>query len=72
MTSLSAIIFLISARWRIVTASILSEWEQGGISIAAAYSTVIIFVVFIAIGVLYFVTRKLLGSRGDVDLTLGV
>ena len=45
MTSLSAIIFLISARWRIVTASILSEWEQGGVSIAAAYSTVIIVLV---------------------------
>ena len=62
MTSLSAIIFLVSARWRIVTASILSEWEQGGISIAAAYSTVIIVLVLIAIGVLYFFTRKLLGG----------
>jgi iron(III) transport system permease protein len=72
MTSLSAIIFLVSARWRIVTASILSEWEQGGVSIAAGYSTVIIVVVLIAIGVLYFVTRKLLVGRGDVDLTLGV
>jgi iron(III) transport system permease protein len=72
MTSLSAIIFLVSARWRIVTASILSEWEQGGVSIAACYSTVIIVVVLIAIGVLYFVTRKLLAGRGDVDLTLGV
>jgi iron(III) transport system permease protein len=71
MTSLSAIIFLVSARWRIVTASILSEWEQGGVSIAAGYSTVIIVVVLIAIGVLYFVTRKLLGGRGEVDLTLG-
>lgn len=71
MTSLSAIIFLVSARWRIVTASILSEWEQGGVSIAAGYSTVIIIVVFIAIGVLYFITRKILGGRGDVDLTLG-
>ncbi len=71
MTSLSAIIFLVSARWRIVTASILSEWEQGGVSIAAGYSTVIIVVVLIAIGVLYFVTRKLLAGRGDVDLTLG-
>ena len=71
MTSLSAIIFLVSARWRIVTASILSEWEQGGVSIAAAYSTVIIVLVLIAIGVLYFITRKLLGGRGDVDLKLG-
>jgi iron(III) transport system permease protein len=71
MTSLSAIIFLVSARWRIVTASILSEWEQGGISIAAAYSTVIILFVLIAIGVLYFATNKLLRGRGDVDLTWG-
>ncbi len=71
MTSLSAIIFLISARWRIVTASILSEWEQGGVGIAAAYSTVIIVVVLIAIGVLYVLTRKILRGRGDVDLTLG-
>ncbi len=73
MTSLSAIIFLISARWRIVTASILSEWEQGGVSIAAAYSTVIIILVLIAIGVLYWLTRRVLKGRGDVDMdmTLG-
>lgn len=71
MTSLSAIIFLVSARWRIVTASILSEWEQGGVSIAAAYSTTIILFVLIAIGGLYFITNRLLRGRGDVDLTLG-
>ena len=50
----------------------MSEWEQGGVSIAAGYSTVIIVLVLIAIGVLYFITRKLLAGRGDVDLTLGV
>jgi iron(III) transport system permease protein len=71
MTSLSAIIFLVSPQWRIVTASILSEWEQGGISVAAAYSTVIILFVLVAIGVLYFITDKLLRGRGDVDLSLG-
>ena len=47
MTSLSAIIFLVSPRWRIVTASILSEWEQGGVGVAAAYSTTIIVLVLI-------------------------
>jgi iron(III) transport system permease protein len=71
MTSLSAIIFLVSPQWRIVTASILSEWEQGGVGVAAAYSTTIIVLVLIAIGVLYLVVNKLLGGRGDVDLTLG-
>ncbi|HQE92508.1 MAG TPA: iron ABC transporter permease [Anaerolineae bacterium] len=63
MTSVSAIIFLVSARWRIVTAAIMSEWEQGGISIAAAYSTTIILFVLIAIGGLYFVTNRMLRSR---------
>jgi iron(III) transport system permease protein len=72
MTSLSAIIFLVSARWRIITATIMSEWEQGGISIAAAYMTVIIVVVLIAIALLYFLTGRMLRGRGDVDLTLGV
>ena len=71
MTSLSAIIFLVSARWRIVTASILSEWEQGGVSIAAAYSTVIIVFVLLAIGILYWLTYRLMRGRGDVDLNIG-
>ncbi|MEW5872931.1 MAG: iron ABC transporter permease [Chloroflexota bacterium] len=71
MTSLSAIIFLVSPRWRIVTASILSEWEQGGISIAAAYSTVIIVFVLLAIGLLYLITAKVLRGRGEVDLSIG-
>jgi iron(III) transport system permease protein len=71
MTSLSAIIFLVSPRWRIVTASILSEWEQGGVSLAAAYATVIIALVLVAIGIMYVVTHRVLRGRGDVDLTLG-
>lgn len=72
MTSLSAIIFLVSPRWRIVTASILSEWEQGGVSIAAAYSTVIIFFVLAAIGILSILTKRLFRERGGIDLSLGV
>ena len=72
MTSLSAIIFLISAKWRIVTASILSEWEQGGVSIAAAYSTLIILFVMIAIVVLNIVTNRLLRGREGVDLSQGL
>ena len=70
MTSLSAIIFLVSPRWRIVTASILSEWEQGGVGVAAAYSSTIIVLVLIAIGVLYLVVNKLFRGR-EVDLSLG-
>jgi iron(III) transport system permease protein len=71
MTSLSAIIFLVTARWRIVTASILSEWEQGGVSIAAAYSTVIIVIVLLAIGLIYLITRRLMGPDGEANISLG-
>jgi iron(III) transport system permease protein len=71
MTSLSAIIFLVTARWRIVTASILSEWEQGGVAIAAAYSTVIIVIVLLAIGFISLSTRRLMSQGGDVDISLG-
>jgi iron(III) transport system permease protein len=71
MTSVSAIIFLVSAKWRIVTASILSEWEQGGVSIAAAYSTVIILFVLIAIFVLNLIVNKLFKGRSSVDMTQG-
>jgi iron(III) transport system permease protein len=71
MTSLSAIIFLVSPRWRIVTASILSEWEQGGISMAAAYSTLIILFVLAAISLLYFLTGRLMRRRGGIDITWG-
>lgn len=69
MTSLSAIVFLISAKWRIVTASILSEWEQGGVSIAAAYSTLIIVLVLLAIALLNMITNRLLRGREGVDLS---
>jgi iron(III) transport system permease protein len=72
MTSVSAIIFLVSAKWRIVTASILSEWEQGGVNIAAAYSTLIIAFVMIAIAVLNILTKRLFRGREGVDLSQGL
>ena len=53
MTSLSAIIFLSTAKWPILTAMIMSEVEQGGTSLAAAYSMILIFIVLAAIGLMY-------------------
>lgn len=71
MTSLSAIIFLVTARWRIVTASILSEWEQGGVAIAAAYSTVIIIIVLVVIGLIYLIARRATGQDVDTNMQVG-
>jgi iron(III) transport system permease protein len=71
MTSLSAIIFLSNPKWRILTVEILSAVEQGGMSLAAAYSVILILIVLIAIGLTYFVLGRTLGSAGQqVDLSL--
>lgn len=68
MTSLSAIIFLVSAKWRIVTAIIMSGWEQEGISYAAVFSTVIIVVVLIFIGLINLITNKVLKIDTNIDI----
>jgi iron(III) transport system permease protein len=69
MTSLSAIIFLSSAKWPILTALIMSEVEQGGTSVAAAYSFVLILIVLAAIGLMYAIVGR--AFRGGVELSMG-
>jgi len=71
MTSLSAIIFLSTPKWRILTVEILSAVEQGGLSLAAAYSMILITIVLVAIGLTYLILGRTLGSSGEqVDLSL--
>ncbi len=71
MTSLSAIIFLTTAEWPILTVWILSEVEQGGMSTAAAYSVILIGIVLAAISLLYAVLGRTFAQREDVDLSIG-
>lgn len=71
MTSLSAVVFLTTAQWPILTVWILSEVEQGGMSVAAAYSIILIAIVLAAIGLMSFWLQRTYGARQDVDLTLG-
>jgi iron(III) transport system permease protein len=71
ITSLSAIIFLTNPRWRILTALILSEVEQGGMSVAAAYSVLLIVLVLGAIGVISVVAGRAFRTEEGVDMALG-
>lgn len=71
MTSLSAIIFLTTAEWPILTVWILSEVEQGGMSTAAAYSVILIAIVLAAIGLTYLWLGRAFASQQNVDLTMG-
>ncbi|MEA3335148.1 MAG: iron ABC transporter permease [Chloroflexota bacterium] len=68
MTSLSAIIFLTTPKWRILTVQILSEVEQGGLNIATAYAMIVIFIVLIAIGLFYLIMDRAYSSDLDIDL----
>ncbi len=71
MTSLSAIIFLSNPKWRILTVEILGAVEQGGMSLAAAYSMILIVIVLAAIGLTYLILGRTLGSAGErVDLNV--
>ncbi|MBI4789120.1 MAG: iron ABC transporter permease [Chloroflexi bacterium] len=70
MTSLSAIIFLSSAKWPILTALIMSEVDQGGISLAAAYSVILILIVLAAIALLYAWAGRAFRTTG-IGMTLG-
>ena len=71
MTSLSAIIFLTTSEWPILTVWILSEVEQGGMSTAAAYSVILIAIVLAAIGLMYLFIGRAFATAENVDLTLG-
>ena len=71
MTSLSAVIFLTTAQWPILTVWILSEVEQGGMSVAAAYSVILIAIVLAAIGLMSLWLKRTYGASQDVDMSVG-
>jgi iron(III) transport system permease protein len=58
MTSLSAVIFVVSPGWKIMTQQILDEVEAARLGNAAAYSVVLIVIVLIAIAILYRLTGQ--------------
>lgn len=63
MTTLSPIIFLVTPKWRIMTAQILNEAETGRFGNAAAYSVVLILIVLAAIGILQLTVGSKTGAE---------
>ena len=58
MTAVSAIIFLISARWNHLTVLILNFSENLRFGYASVLSTVLIIIVLAAFGVMRLIVRK--------------
>ena len=52
LTTLSAVIFLVSANWSLITVTILSQVETQRLGVAAAYCVVLILVVLAILAVL--------------------
>jgi iron(III) transport system permease protein len=66
MTAMSAVIFLISAKYNVITASILAQVENGRIGVASAYCTILIIVMSLAILILNILV-KYVGKGSQVD-----
>ncbi|MEB5479213.1 ABC transporter permease [Shouchella clausii] len=56
MTAMSAVIFLISAKYNLITASILAQVESGRIGVASAYCTLLILLMILAMLLLNGIT----------------
>ncbi|MDR1429032.1 MAG: iron ABC transporter permease [Spirochaetaceae bacterium] len=63
MTAVSAIIFLVSPRWPLATSKIFSLFEASRYSDAAAYVTIMIGIILVAIGVINLFVKILLAPR---------
>lgn len=55
MTAVSAVVFLITPRTQLITASVLAQVEQGRFGVASAYSTLLMLMVFLAIVILNWI-----------------
>jgi len=62
MTAISAVVFLVSAKWQVSTKVILDQAENGRIGLATAYSTVLIVLMGLAIGGTYLLVGRFVRS----------
>lgn len=71
MTSISAVIFLVSVNWNLLTVSILSEIESSRLGAASAYCVLLMAVVLLAFGVLNLLMRNF-GRRAQYQSKEGL
>lgn len=59
MTAVSAVIFLVSAQYNLLTVTIMSQVDMGRLGVAAGYSTILIVIVLIVVGIMKFLLSKI-------------
>lgn len=58
MTQISAVIFVVSGKWNLLTVFLLGLVENGELSIAAAMSVVLVVIILLALGLLKYVLHR--------------
>jgi iron(III) transport system permease protein len=66
ITAISAVVFLVSAKWQLSTKVILDQAENGRYGLATAYSTVLILIMASAMALMYLLVGKT-AIRSGVD-----
>ena len=63
ITATSAVIFLISARWQLITPQIMTVVDRGQYSVACAYATIMMLIVYAAIAIMQVLVNRMSRSR---------
>ena len=66
ITAVSAVIFLVSPKWNLVTSKIYSLFDQAKYSMAAAFVTMMVLILLVFIGIFNGVINLLLAPRSKV------
>jgi iron(III) transport system permease protein len=68
MTAISAVIFLVSARYNLLTVRVMQHVDKGQFGYAAALSVILMVIVFVAVGIMNAVLRRFGHSDGSRTL----
>jgi iron(III) transport system permease protein len=68
MTAISAVIFLVSANYNLLTVRVMQHVDKGQFGYAAALSVILMVIVFIAVGFMNIVLRRFGHSSGNNEL----
>jgi iron(III) transport system permease protein len=71
MTAISATIFLVSISWTLITVKILDNMTELSLGPAAAYSVLVIVIVFVVIALISWMLRRLRTTGAPVTSLLG-
>ena len=63
ITATSAVIFLISAKYQLITPQIMTVVDRGQYSVACAYATIMMAIVYVAIFLMQIVVKRMSRSR---------